>query len=1227
MNKLNNNKDFCCIKRKNIALFLFFLISCVFTTHAATVESVSASQQINQLFSEKVTINVKNKPIAYILNLIKEQVNIGYTIKGDINELGNRSINIKNRNLGDALALIFANTGYMYKLEKGMISIRKMPKESNLLLANRPVMGVVITGKVVDSDNKPIIGATVTQGTKGAITDVNGDYSMFAIVGEVVNVSFISYTEKNILIKPNMKILNVTLELETLDVKDVIVTGFGVIQKREQTAVIETLKAEDFVNGVNGSIDQMLQGKIAGMNVMQSTSTVGAAPKIRIRGTSTILGNREPLWVLDGIVLTDPVKLNAADLNSMDQVNLIGNAISGINPEDIESINVLKDAAATALYGTKAANGVIEVITKRGKEGPLSISYSTSLSFMQAPSYKDLELMNSAERVGISQEMQDLGLSYTGGSGWVAENVGYEGLLLGLYNGEYTSSEFFSKVQKLKNLNTDWFDELFSNSFSHNHTLALSGGTGKANYRISGGYANMNGSPQGEGSTKLTFNLGLDFKIGSKILLSSNISANSQETTRPAVDLFDYATTTSRAIPMYAENGDRLFYDRSPSKLSGDEVPPIKYNVLNELEHTGDLRKNSGYSASLNLSYRPNKYFNFTVSGSFSNSTTIEDRYLALGSYAIAMRNGINAGYNPELLPEPGQYYYNEAVVPFGGELNYTTTVSENYSVRPQLNFNNFWGERKSLTISVGGELSSSKYKGLQDIRYGYLPDRGLKFVQWDGDNIAKYHHGVTGIMNMNPILQDNLTNTMGYFATAAYSYKSRYIISANIRGDASNKLGESQESQFKPAWTVSGRWNATDEPFMQGKILDYISGLSFSGSFGYQANITEAHMPNMLMTMGAFNTKVNEFSSTIFSLPNRGLLWEKTESYSLNVDFSLFKNLFNVGFSCYNKMSRDQLLEVEVSPTTGTDKVTINGGDVSNKGWDLSLAVTPINTKNFGWNISTNFSSNENEVSGAASRVVKYDEYLSGDVIMNNYAIGSYFSYRFAGLDQNGLPTFNGISEMDENGKFIGDDVQKMMENAMVYSGNREPSMSGGFGTSFRYKKFSLAMSFAYALGSDIRLNRLYEKGLGVPSPHENMPQEFLNHWKKPGDITNVPRLHNEIINVASIADRFDENSMVENILWSEVGESTYQMWDYGDHRVVNGSFLRCNSISLSYTFAKELLNKIHIKGGSVGFSMSNPFVIASKELNGKDPETVGSGSGTLPPQSSYTLSLRITL
>ena len=267
---------------------------------------------------------------------------------------------------------------------------------------------------------------------------------------------------------------------EAAQIEEVVITGYQNIDRRKNTSAVTTVKMKDlYIQGAS-SIDQMLQGRIPDMMFSLNSGEVGVVPKLRIRGTSTLIGNREPLWVLDGIVMQDPVDISPEELNDPDYINRIGNAIAGINPQDIERIDVLKDAAATALYGTRAANGVIVVTTKKGHVGKPVISYNTTVTMRQRPRYSDrsVNVMNSKERIQFSRDLTALHYEYPKNM----TIIGYEYWLQKLYSKEISQAEFDMQIAKLETTNTDWFDLLTEDSFSHNHTLSLSGGSETARY-------------------------------------------------------------------------------------------------------------------------------------------------------------------------------------------------------------------------------------------------------------------------------------------------------------------------------------------------------------------------------------------------------------------------------------------------------------------------------------------------------------------------------------------------------------------------------------------------------------------------------------------------------------------------------------------------------------------------------------------------------------------------
>ena len=333
-----------------------------------------------------------------------------------------------------------------------------------------------IRGIVTDKKKAPLPGVTVLiKGTTiGVSTDQNGRFEIVQPKDSNVTliVSFIGMKTQTIVYKG--KELNIVMEEDSQEMEEVVVTGYQVINRRKNTGSSQRLKMDDIMTAGVPNLDQMLEGRISGMTLVSGSGEVGVAPKIRIRGTSTLIGNREPLWVVDGIIVQDPVPISAEELNDPDYINRIGNAIAGLNPQDIERLDVLKDAAATALYGTKAANGVIVITTKKGRVGAPIINYNMTTTFRQRPRYSDrkIELMNSKERIQFSRELNEQHYVFSGHFNY----VGYEGLLNDLYNGKINDTQFAEKVAYLETLNTDWFKLLTEDSFSHQHTVSISGG-------------------------------------------------------------------------------------------------------------------------------------------------------------------------------------------------------------------------------------------------------------------------------------------------------------------------------------------------------------------------------------------------------------------------------------------------------------------------------------------------------------------------------------------------------------------------------------------------------------------------------------------------------------------------------------------------------------------------------------------------------------------------------
>ena len=450
-----------------------------------------------------------------------------------------------------------------------------------------------LNGQVVDENDEPLPGVSVrvkNGRSTGTLTDLNGCFSIPVKEGQSAMLTF-SFIGKKTVEKMVNDGWGVQVKLEELvnAVDEVVVTGYQVMDKRLMASSTSMVKMDDIKIPTLNTVDKMLQGTVPGLMVQNSSGSPNATPRIRMRGSSTIYGNASPLWVVDGIVYEDPVDLSNDELNNvlqgtgadmLEQVNLnatrslLGNAIAGVNPNDIESITFLKDASATAIYGTRAANGVIVLTTKKGKIGKPSISFSASLGFTGRPRYSQYNLMNSKERVGISKEVAEKGYLYD----YIPYATGFEGALFDFYNMKITKSEFDAQVAKYETMNTDWFKLLCQNAFNQDYSASISGGNETVNYYTSIGYNNSKGTTKGDNSTSYSLTSNISARLTKKVRAYTRLSFSEQSsdgfyTTNP----YSYALETTRAI------ASDEYYTTKNNTIDGlSNNYPLTYNIFSD---------------------------------------------------------------------------------------------------------------------------------------------------------------------------------------------------------------------------------------------------------------------------------------------------------------------------------------------------------------------------------------------------------------------------------------------------------------------------------------------------------------------------------------------------------------------------------------------------------------------------------------------------------------------
>ena len=1160
---------------------------------------------------EKTTVTISKKGVTLkeVIADLKEQTTYDFFYDSGLSALNETfDIDVKDKEVQAVLDEILPPLGLEYAVQRNLIIIREKLAQS----VDEPM---TIKGKVSDVRGSTMPGVTVlVKGTTiGTSTNVNGRFELSLPRQDKVDLvfSFIGM-ESQELAYTGQEELEVVMREDLVEMDEVVVTGYQTIDRRKNTSAVTSLSMDDIMIPGISSLDQMLEGQVPGMILMTNSGEVGVVPKIRIRGTSTLVGNREPLWVVDGIIVQDPVPISAEELNDPDYINRIGNAIAGLNPQDIERIDVLKDAAATALYGTKAANGVIVITTKKGRVGPPIINYNTTVTFRQRPRYSDrhIDLMNSKERIQFSRELADQHYSFNNsGMNW----VGYEGALKDLYDGVINQSEFATRVADLETTNTDWFKLLTEDSFSHQHTLSVSGGSEDARYYASIGYTRDNDVIKGDYTQRYTTSINVESNLAEWLSAYFQLQGNVSEREYYQDELapMDYAYNVSRAIPAYVNDYNYYFYDKTASSSTNERY---KYNILNELENSYKWQNTSGITLNVNLKFNIKDWLNANAIVSYSHSNAdIEGYYGEKTFYAAALRNS-NFG-------EPAP---SSSLLPYGGELTREENRNDSYTIRLQANLNKYFGEDEQYNInaSAGFEMNSSHYYGLSNIVHrGYYLDRGKSFVT--NVSVKDFEDYAAWATNNVPSVTDNLTNTMSGYATLTYSYKNLFSLNANARVDGSNKFGAQSNDKFLPIWSVSGNYNISEHTALQADWIDFIS---LKTSFGYQGNMLDDQTPVLLIQKLPLNAYYNENTASVAAYPNPNLKWEKTSSFNLGLNFSLFERKVQVETEYYYKRTKDAFMEKEVASMNGVSSYVINGGDIENQGYSVDVTVLPIKRDHLLWTISTSFFKDANKVnSNPDAQTYDYEDFLNGTVVVKGEPVNTFYSYDFIGLSPvDGGPLFNDME--NQKHELFGLSKYDTFRRVLKVSGRREPYMSGNLSTTIHYKNFRVSAMFAYSLGAKTRLFRMFDDSV---EPEFNVNREFMNRWKQPGDElhTNIPALLSHNTDVYSSYYKYYSthySSRYDDI--QRFATNYYTMYDYSDIRVVSANYLKCNSLTFTYEFGKNILDKLGMSRLAITLSGTNLFTISSKELKGQTPTQGGFSEIQLSDRPTYSLGLNVS-
>ncbi len=1089
-----------------------------------------------------------------------------------------------------------------------------------------------VKGKVTDSAFKPLGGVSViVRGTKnGTSTNDLGEFQLNGVAANaVIIISNVGYETKEIRVTPG-KDISVALNADANLLGDVVITGFQQINKKKFTGAGVKLKADDIKTA--GAVDatRMLEGRAAGVTVQNVSGTFGSAPKVRIRGATSINGDNKPLWVIDGVVLEDLVNISNDQLSSGDPTTLLGSSVAGINVNDIESFDILKDAAATALYGARAMNGVVVITTRKGKSGKPSVSYTGNFSTQLKPIYADYNIMNSAEQMSILAALERNGFLEAPSLAKRSDN-GVYGKMYDLLDADDNGNFAVLNTQEGRNafllryarVNTDWFDILFKNSLIQEHSLSISSGTDKSQSFFSTSFYNDNGWTIADNVKRYTLNFRNNYNISDKLSVGFIAAGSVRMQRAPGtlrrtsnvfqgqyerefdINPFSYALNTSRALTAYDENGNLEFFKRNWSPFNIIQESKNNYIDINVIDLK--LQGEAGYKFTKNLRYdfvAAFRYVKSTVEHQITENSNLAQAYRQFSRIGQTGPNSTVIDNNKYLYQDPDDPNSTRrvSVLPYGGFYNISQNYFVNYDIRNSINYTTVINDKHSINILLGQQV---KYTNRQDyfaIHPGYQYDNG------GVANPVYQYYKKTIEANFSTFgMGRTYDRFAAFYLNGQYTYDRRYNVYGTVRYDGSNKLGSSKTARWLPTWSFGGSWNIDEEKFFDNITL--FSYLKLRGSYGLTASLGPVTNSDVVLTSAIPNRTFPTERETVLQiggLKNSDLTWEKNHQLNIGIDGALLNGRIEFSFDWYKRESFDLISLIKTAGIGGESYKAINYADMKAHGIDVMLGGTIIRTKNLGWKANVTFGYNTNQITNARNLPIIYDLVKQEGGNREGYPVNSLFSIKFDGLSaENGIPYF-----IDENGQRAqGVDIQSEKIENLVYSGQIDPKFSGGFNNTFNYKNLSLNVFVSFQGGNKIRLYPSFRRGY---VDLDAMPKEFADSWLHAGDekVTNIP----------VISDQYYLLQLNGSSLFP------YNAYNYSDIRVAKGDFVRLKSVSLSYNLTPQSLKKISvIKNLSITAAVTNPYLIYSdKKLKGQDPEFFNAGGVAQPLQKQITLSIK---
>lgn len=1115
----------------------------------ASVTAVSAQQ---------VTVRLRQVKLVQVLDEISRQTGYAfYHSRPTVDPDRIVSLDVTDTKLETALDRLFAGTriGYEIRNQKIYLVAKNDPQNEATRQQPRPVKG-----QVKDAAGEPVIGATVVvKGTtKGASTGIDGGFTLDVTPDDVLVVSYIGYDTQEIPVGSRTS-FDIQLREEATTLDDVVVIGYGAVKKRDVSTAISSIKAEDIANRPITDFRQSMAGKMPGVQVMQTGGDPEGNVMVRVRGISSATAGNDPLYIVDGVPME--------------------NGLSNLNTNDIESMEVLKDASSAAIYGSRGSNGVILITTKKGKSETIQVTYDGYYGIEQVS--KKIDLMNAYQYAQVSKEAHDAAYldQYPGGTA---------------PNGDRPESYMNYPVELVPYLNgepgltdTDWQDAIFRTASTTSHNIAISGKGKHVNYFISGNYYYKEGVIINSDFERYSFRMNLDgkyknFKYGVNFSpsysKSNKVNASGDYNSGGIVQS---ALTSCPIWPIHNEDGTFNFQGNGYWRIGTDyqhneilnpvALATLQSEVIDRMSMTG--RAFLGYDICKGLSFQT------SFGGSFYGA--------------------IDNKYRSSELPLRGKAYYDAPSNPEGYS---SAGFYFNWLIENQLTYDRTFGDH-SLNVILVQSAQKETYKTLNVTATDYPNDQNQTIgggTVSDGDSKTE---------------QWSLAS---YLARVQYNYKGKYMLSAAIRADGSSRFGKNNRWGYFPS--ASAAWRISGEPFFQNaEALSWISDLKIRASYGQTGNFQIGNYRH-LATMSGDDYILGTGSGSLVSgykpsdVENPDLTWEKTSMFNVGADLSLLGGYFNLTAEYYYANTTDMLLEVPIPHLTGYSTTLMNIGKVNNRGWELSATSQHSYANGISYSLNANWAKNTNEVKALGANDTPIIQ--SGSVDHAYYItkvgepIGSYYLLVQDGIFRNeeDLKAYPHVSTA-QPGDFrfvdVDGDGEIDLEKDRTIVGNYMPDFTYGFGGSFGYRGLDFSVAFQGVHGNEIlNLNRRY---LDNMEGNTNGTTVAFNRWKSPTEIGdgNTNR-----------ANRKQTGNNTRTSTW----------------HVEDGSYLRLQNIALGYTLPAKWTRKFYVEKLRIYVSAQN--LVTWTDYSGYNPEvsnrtsalTPGEDYGTYPLAKTYMVGLNVT-